>query len=418
MAAPARHAGAAAKSALLLSVTLDHHLYHFRRPSLALQVHLHDTQGPRPSVRCVPLSPEAAGPPTLPGLEDALPLEQLLAPVGACKEQIVAALDCLDSLLPDGGLDSASSCVRPFGGALQAVLRYLGSGGSTAGSAGAAGRPGTAGGGVLDTSGVCWQWREHLCICSLFAWSRLCAAVCGTLLRLPCSHCMAMSAVILLESLQMAGRVAVCLQRPWVQNRHVQLQVRAVLSTSRPCYARDCSKEPPLGHCQLLKPCRLLLQVPGCWLFCQGPPTAGGVPCCGSSDLAHSSRPGAPALQTHGCPNLQRSSGNPAQARQPPRRTAWTPAWRVLPRWAPPCDMIGGGQTACRCSHGHRLGGRSPDGCQVLPSVLRGACRRQQDCACINLGGASVRVCEAQAWLLSQAQHMCLLLPVLMQPAM
>ena len=275
MAAPARHAGAAAKSALLLSVTLDHHLYHFRRPSLALQVHLHDTQGPRPSVRCVPLSPEAAGPPTLPGLEDALPLEQLLAPVGACKEQIVAALDCLDSLLPDGGLDSASSCVRPFGGALQAVLRYLGSGGSTAGSAGAAGRPGTAGGGVLDTSGVCWQWREHLCICSLFAWSRLCAAVCGTLLRLPCSHCMAMSAVILLESLQMAGRVAVCLQRPWVQNR--------LCATA----SQSCSINIPSMLCSRLfkgtttgalpAPETLQIAAPGARLlaFLSGPPNRG-----------------------------------------------------------------------------------------------------------------------------------------------
>ena len=124
---------------------------------MTLQVHLHDTQGPRPSVRCVPLSPEAAGPPALPGLEDALPLEQLLAPVGACKEQIVAALDALDGLLPDRGLDDASSCVRPFGGALQAVLRYLGSGSPSAGSAGAAARPGTAAGGVLDTSGACRQ---------------------------------------------------------------------------------------------------------------------------------------------------------------------------------------------------------------------------------------------------------------------
>ena len=160
-------------------------------------MHLHDTQGPRPSVRCVPLSPEAAGPPTLPGLEDALPLEQLLAPVGACKEHIVAALDALDSLLPDRG--NASSCVRPFGGALQAVLRYLGSGGPTAGSAGAATRPGTAGGAVLDTSGACWRHRRHLCICSLW---RLKQALysCGTLLHLPCSQCIAMSAVLLLES--------------------------------------------------------------------------------------------------------------------------------------------------------------------------------------------------------------------------
>ena len=149
---------------LLLCVTLD-----LDTTSLALQVHLHDTQGPRPSVRCVPLSPEAAGPPTLPGLEDALPLEQLLAPVGACKEQIVAALDAWDSLLPDRGLDSASSHVRPFGGALQAVLRYLGSGSPPAGSAGAAGRPNTAGAGVLDASGACWRQRGHPCICSLCA---------------------------------------------------------------------------------------------------------------------------------------------------------------------------------------------------------------------------------------------------------
>lgn len=89
-----------------------------------MQVGLFDVQGSVPSVKYVHLRHETRGSPTPLALEDALPLEHLLAPVGACKESIAAAVD---SLQPDEdpvpGMDaSASLGPRSFGAALQAVL--------------------------------------------------------------------------------------------------------------------------------------------------------------------------------------------------------------------------------------------------------------------------------------------------------
>ena len=81
-------------------------------------------QGSVPSVKYVHLRHEPKGPPSPVALEDALPLQHLLAPVAACKDSIAAAVD---GLQPDEaalqGTDAATSLgPRSFGAALQAVL--------------------------------------------------------------------------------------------------------------------------------------------------------------------------------------------------------------------------------------------------------------------------------------------------------
>jgi len=105
-------------------VFLSSYLLHpFTRP---VQVSLYEV-GPsdapgRATVRHVRLSEEGEAP-TAVELQDALPLEALLAPVGACKDAIVAAVD---TLLPEPFLgDSAGEPEelhggRAFGGAIQA----------------------------------------------------------------------------------------------------------------------------------------------------------------------------------------------------------------------------------------------------------------------------------------------------------
>jgi len=76
--------------------------------------------------RYVHTSGEAKGPPTPLGLEEALPLSHLLAPVGACKDCIAAAVDSLEpDMLQHVGSEGSDSSLgtRSFGVALQAVLR-------------------------------------------------------------------------------------------------------------------------------------------------------------------------------------------------------------------------------------------------------------------------------------------------------
>lgn len=79
------------------------------------------------SVRYVQLLEEDAAP-TAMELEDALPLTALLAPVGEAKDAIVAGLDSLQAEPFDsaetGELEQLAGG-RSFGGAVQAVLRYL-----------------------------------------------------------------------------------------------------------------------------------------------------------------------------------------------------------------------------------------------------------------------------------------------------
>ena len=70
---------------------------------------------------------EARGAPPPLDLEEALPLQHMLAPVSSCKQCIAEAIDSLE---PDAASSSAGSAEadsnlgsRSFGAALQAVLR-------------------------------------------------------------------------------------------------------------------------------------------------------------------------------------------------------------------------------------------------------------------------------------------------------
>lgn len=82
-----------------------------------------------PAVKYVPLMDFGGASPTLLELEEALPLESLLAPVASCKEAISAALESLQPDPDARGGESPSH--RAFGGAVQAVLRYLGGAGAS-----------------------------------------------------------------------------------------------------------------------------------------------------------------------------------------------------------------------------------------------------------------------------------------------
>ena len=66
-------------------------------------------RGPVPAVRSVALAPDGAAP-TAVDLGDALPLSDLLAPVGAAKEHIAAALDLLQPAQPGARLPGL--CMR------------------------------------------------------------------------------------------------------------------------------------------------------------------------------------------------------------------------------------------------------------------------------------------------------------------
>ena len=89
-----------------------------------LQIELYDVQGSVPSVKYVCLREEAKGAPTPLALEDALPLQHLLAPVASCKESIAAAVEALqpDEAALQGTHALSSLGPRSFGAALQAVL--------------------------------------------------------------------------------------------------------------------------------------------------------------------------------------------------------------------------------------------------------------------------------------------------------
>lgn len=92
-----------------------------------LQIGLYDTQSKHPSIKYVHISGSSPGPTTAVDLEEALPLQHLLAPVGLCKECIATAVDSLEA---DAAAGRAPAEVdsdlgsRSFGAALQAVLRY------------------------------------------------------------------------------------------------------------------------------------------------------------------------------------------------------------------------------------------------------------------------------------------------------
>mmetsp|Transcript_68432 Transcript_68432/g.216567 ORF Transcript_68432/g.216567 Transcript_68432/m.216567 type:complete len:252 (-) Transcript_68432:72-827(-) len=92
---------ALAPSALFGLITFSH------------KVGLYDVHGSVPVVKSVPLSPEggSSSPPATVELEDAMPLQSLLAPVGAFKDQIGAALETLKPISVRG----ASGRFRPRG---------------------------------------------------------------------------------------------------------------------------------------------------------------------------------------------------------------------------------------------------------------------------------------------------------------
>lgn len=91
-----------------------------------MQIGLYDTQSQHPSIKYVHISGSSQGASTSPDLDEALPLNHLLAPVGLCKECIATAVDSLEadaaacSVPAEGDFDLGS---RSFGAALQAVLR-------------------------------------------------------------------------------------------------------------------------------------------------------------------------------------------------------------------------------------------------------------------------------------------------------
>ena len=91
-----------------------------------MQIGLYDTQSKHPSIKYVHISGSSPGPTTAVDLEEALPLQHLLAPVGLCKESIATAVDSLEADATAGRapaeVDSDLGS-RSFGAALQAVLR-------------------------------------------------------------------------------------------------------------------------------------------------------------------------------------------------------------------------------------------------------------------------------------------------------
>ncbi|DBA67299.1 TPA: hypothetical protein ACH3X2_001602 [Trebouxia sp. C0005] len=116
------------KSGLLAALEAVPPLALFALITFSPKIGLYDCQGPQPSIRYVHTSGEAKGAPTSLGLEEALPLSHLLAPVGACKDCIAAAVDTLEpDMLQHVSSEGSDTSLgtRSFGAALQAVLRCL-----------------------------------------------------------------------------------------------------------------------------------------------------------------------------------------------------------------------------------------------------------------------------------------------------
>ena len=105
---------------------LTHRLLHYQESISCMQIGLYDTQSKHPSIKYVHISGSSQGPTTPVDLEEALPVQHLLAPVGLCKECIATAVDSLEADAAAGtGPAKADSDLgsRSFGAALQAVLR-------------------------------------------------------------------------------------------------------------------------------------------------------------------------------------------------------------------------------------------------------------------------------------------------------
>eukprot|EP00884_Botryococcus_braunii_P002587 jgi/Botrbrau1/12329/Bobra.4_3s0002.2 len=86
-------------------------------------VELYDLRGRAPAVLSVPLTEEGGGP-TACDLASVLPLDAVLTSLVQHKDTLTAAIDGLEPAL---GTGEGAPAPRGFGGALQAVLRYLGS---------------------------------------------------------------------------------------------------------------------------------------------------------------------------------------------------------------------------------------------------------------------------------------------------
>ena len=108
------------------------------RCAIYLQVGLYDVQGRVPIVHRVALVEDESGSPVAVDLQDALPLDALLAPVASCKEAIASALDTLQpeaplpssSLSPHEEEDGKPQSIhrdggRGFGGALQVICEPI-----------------------------------------------------------------------------------------------------------------------------------------------------------------------------------------------------------------------------------------------------------------------------------------------------
>ena len=107
--------------ACIVTVTMHH-----QHAVDCTQIGLYDTQSNHPSIKYVHISDSTKGPITPVDLEEALPLQHLLAPVGLCKECIATAVDSLDADAAGRAPAQADSDLgsRSFGAALQAVLRF------------------------------------------------------------------------------------------------------------------------------------------------------------------------------------------------------------------------------------------------------------------------------------------------------
>ena len=91
-----------------------------------MQIGLYDTQSQQPSIKYVHMSGSSLGPTAPVDLEEAVPLDHLLAPVGLCKEFIATAVDSLEPYAAVGtaaGEADSDLGSRSFGATLQAVLR-------------------------------------------------------------------------------------------------------------------------------------------------------------------------------------------------------------------------------------------------------------------------------------------------------
>mmetsp|Transcript_12575 Transcript_12575/g.35332 ORF Transcript_12575/g.35332 Transcript_12575/m.35332 type:complete len:804 (+) Transcript_12575:541-2952(+) len=115
------------KSALLAALEALPPLALFGIVTFSDKVGLHDVRGKSPVVKYVPLlrAAQRGQSPTPLELADAMALEDLLAPVGAFKDKIHATLEGLECVGGCSHSQLASAAVRGFGGAVQAIMRYL-----------------------------------------------------------------------------------------------------------------------------------------------------------------------------------------------------------------------------------------------------------------------------------------------------